>query len=188
MNKKLFPYLLFSLIFVISCGNNNENATAQNNQVQTSQTNTSTAKSGDHWYTDWNEGMAAAKNEKKPAVVDFYTDWCVYCKKMEKETFSDPAIKQRFSKDWITIRVNAEDSNKSGTIDGKTMTYPEMTKYFNISGFPTILFIDKDNKPVHPLPGFVPAEPFGYILDYFKSEEYKRNVNLNEYIKSKSKK
>jgi thiol:disulfide interchange protein DsbD len=36
--------------------------------------------------------LAAAKANKTPVMLDFYADWCVYCKQMERETFSDPQV------------------------------------------------------------------------------------------------
>ena len=48
------------------------------------------AAAEDFWTTDWDKAMAAARAQKKPVVVDFYTDWCGWCKKLDKETYGAP--------------------------------------------------------------------------------------------------
>jgi len=45
---------------------------------------------------------------------------------------------------------------------------------------------DKDGKPIHLLPGYVPKEQFGPLLDYMKDELYKKKVNFRDYLKSVS--
>ena len=186
MSQKLFFYAVISTIFLAACGKSGDRPEAQETPASPQKAVTAEKAGEVVWYTDWDKGMEAAKRENKPAIVDFYTDWCMYCKKMEQETFSAPSVKDRLSKNWVTIRINAEDQSKYGTIEGKKMSNAEITRNFGVTGFPTILFIDKEHKPVHPLPGFVPADPFSIILDYFKDEEYKNKVNLNDYVKSKT--
>jgi thiol:disulfide interchange protein len=43
------------------------------------------------WY-GWNEGYAKALKEGKIVLVDAYTDWCGWCKKMDRDTYTNPTI------------------------------------------------------------------------------------------------
>ncbi|APG60878.1 thioredoxin family protein [Christiangramia salexigens] len=48
------------------------------------------------------------KVQEKPVVVYFYTDWCVYCKKMDRHAFKDPEIVNELNKDFYAVKMNAE--------------------------------------------------------------------------------
>jgi len=158
------------------------------------------------WYEDWNGGIAEAKKAQKPVYVHFTAPWCSWCRKMEKETYSDPGISKRFSSDWITIKIDTDARNKTGTfyidesaksilvyIKGeqgsfqeKTVPYKPLMSYFGGRGLPTLLFIDKEGKPIYPHSGYVPKDQFAPLLDYCKEELYEKKIKLEDYIKSHS--
>lgn len=201
---KLFNFFLiflavFALIF--ACGKNDETATAeQNSEAQQTETayknseaqQTETAElivdSRDEkgWYHDWNQGMAAAKKEKKPVLVDFYADWCKWCDVMDEKTFSNPEIQKIFDEDWITIRIDTQDTKTTGTFKDKTMTFRQMAGAFGVTGLPSYVFIDKKSEPVTVIPGYIPKEKFSKILDYMKNELYLDKVDFQEYVESNS--
>ena len=137
------------------------------------------------WYHDWNQGIATAKNEQKPVLVDFYADWCKWCEVMDEKTFSDPGIKKLFASDWITIKIYTEDKKTKGTFKDSTMSYNQLTRAFRVSGLPSYLFIDKNGEPVTVIPGYIPKEKFSRILDYMKNELYLKKVDFQEYVESK---
>ncbi|MCE5251178.1 thioredoxin fold domain-containing protein [bacterium] len=185
------PVVFIASAFFFACGSGNKTPEADQNtapkplQLAQNTTAEQQAQVDFTWFTDWDKGIEEAKKTKKPVVVDFYADWCVYCKKMDKETFSAPEIKKRLADGWIGIRLNAEKGDLSGTYDGKTMTYPQLTQYFGVTGFPSFLFIDKELKPMRPVPGFIEKDTFGPMLDFIKDEVYKKNVSFQDYMKSR---
>jgi thioredoxin-related protein len=142
------------------------------------------------WTTDWDKGIAAAKAQKKPVIIDFYTDWCGWCKKLDKDTYAAPEIQKRLKEGWVGIKINPEDKTKTGTLAGKTVGYADIAKAFEVQGFPTIVFLDKDGARVElqQTINYVPKEPFGPLLDYVKGEMYKKNVLLEKYIQDNVKK
>ncbi len=138
------------------------------------------------WYHDWDEGIAAARAERKPILVDFYASWCHWCRKMDETTFSARPIKEMFASDWITIKVNTEDRVREGTFQDKTFTYQQLAGAFGIRGLPSLLFINKDGEPVTIIPGFMSEDKLRIVLDYMKEELYLREIGLEDYIRSKS--
>ncbi|MEL7003575.1 MAG: thioredoxin fold domain-containing protein [Bacteroidota bacterium] len=44
----------------------------------------------------------------KKVFVDFYTPWCIFCRKMDKVVFTDPEVIQQLNNDYYSVRMNAE--------------------------------------------------------------------------------
>ncbi len=135
------------------------------------------------WY-DFNYGYTAVKNTKKPAVIDFYADWCIWCKTMDKETFANPKVEQKLSRDYIAIRIDVE-KNQTIQYENKTFTAQEFAAYCGVEGLPTLVFMDKEGKLVTRIPGYIKSDIFLSLLDYMKDECYKKKVSFHEYMQQK---
>jgi len=124
------------------------------------------------------------KDNKKPVLIFFYTEWCTYCVKMDKEIFADNEVAQYMNDNYINIRVNPEKENNKITVMGKDITPYELMMHIGARGFPTTLFFDKNFKPVTTVPGYVNKKTFVPVLNYVKEELYKKNIPLEDYIKN----
>lgn len=73
------------------------------------------------WYT-WEEAVRANDRKPKKILVDVYTDWCGWCKKMDQETFTDPAVIDYLNKHFYVVKLDAE---QKGSIEfqGNEYTY-----------------------------------------------------------------
>ena len=60
-------------------------------------------------YTDYEQGMAAARQQGKPVFVDFTGFGCVNCRKMEAAVWTDPRVADRLTKDYILISLFVDD-------------------------------------------------------------------------------
>lgn len=63
-------------------------------------------------YTDYDLGMAAAKAQGKPVMVDFTGFGCVNCRKMEAAVWTDPSVADKLTKDYILISLYVDDKTK----------------------------------------------------------------------------
>ena len=101
---------------------------------------------------DLDREVAAASKAGKPVMVDFYADWCVSCKELEKYTFTDPAVMATLSN---TVLLQA-DVTENDAVDQALM------KRFGIIGPPAILFYGADGveRKNQRLVGFLGAEEF----------------------------
>jgi thioredoxin-related protein len=62
--------------------------------------------------------LEAAMNEKpKPVFINFYTDWCVYCKKMDRQVFTNPAVIELINQNYYAVRFNAESDDEVTFMD-----------------------------------------------------------------------
>jgi thioredoxin-related protein len=124
----------------------------------------------------------AAQRDDKFVIVDFYTDWCKWCKVLEEKTYPDPAVKQIMDESFIFEKYNPEEA-PSFNHDGKTYGGADVARAFNVRGFPTILFLEKDGTVIGSIPGFVPPEIFVKILSFITSGEYKK-TSFNDFLKT----
>ncbi|MEY4598734.1 MAG: hypothetical protein RLZZ445_1531, partial [Pseudomonadota bacterium] len=99
--------------------------------------------------------VAAAKG--KTVMLDFYADWCVSCKEMERYTFTDPAVQSRLAG---MVRLQADVT--TGSAD-----HQALLKRFRLFGPPGIIFFDPAGNEIQGLRviGFQAADKFSTVLD-----------------------
>ena len=134
---------------------------------------------------NFDQGLARAVAEKKNMLVDFYTDWCHWCKVMDEKTFNDIKVAAKLNERFITVRLNAESSSDTVTFNGQSFTNIELTRTFQVTGFPSLAFISPEKEVITVIPGYIPAEQFIYILDYIDKECYKKKISFEDFMKQK---
>lgn len=95
---------------------------------------------------DWKAAFEKARSEDKLIFIDVYTDWCTYCKQLDEEVYTDKSVYEYFNENFINIKFNAETE----------FGLPK-AQQFNVSGFPTLLFLTPEQQIFHEIGGFVPA-------------------------------
>jgi thioredoxin-related protein len=133
--------------------------------------------------TEWkhfDEGIALAKQQRKKVVVDVYTDWCTWCKKMDEETYANRTVIEALEEHFILIKLNAESSDPL-TFNGETMTQAEFAQAAGVTGYPATLFLDEQQKPITVVPGYSPPDKFAQILRYFGQNHYK-TTQFQDYL------
>ncbi len=134
------------------------------------------------WFT-FNNGLAKAKTENRPMFVEFYTEWCVACKTFHRETLANDNVTNTLEKNFVAVRINAEDSDDRIKFEGKYYSSAELTHALGISVFPTLLFLDSDAQPITKIHGFVPPTQFSAILSYINQKCYETQISLHEFVK-----
>ncbi|MES9829262.1 MAG: protein-disulfide reductase DsbD [Candidatus Thiodiazotropha sp.] len=102
---------------------------------------------------DLQREVAFASSQGKPVMLDFYADWCVSCKEMEKYTFSDPQVIDALANTHLLqADVTANDDIDQALLQG----------HFGLPGPPVIIFYGSDGRERknYRLVGFMPAEEF----------------------------
>jgi thioredoxin-related protein len=140
--------------------------------------------SADVNWQNWTDGFAAVNAKKKPAIIDFYTDWCKWCKVMDEKTFKDPKVSAMLKKSFVTMRINPETSKETINFDKKKYTPSEFVQVLGVQGYPALAFMDKKGKFITLVPGFTPPESFILLLQYVKDECYTKNISFEDYQKN----
>ena len=130
------------------------------------------------------KGLKNAEQLKKPVLIYFYTDWCIYCKKMNSEVFNDSEVSEYMNENYISVRVNPEKESEQIEIMGKKISPAQLMAYTDSSGFPTTLILDEERKPVTTLPGFIEKKTFLPILKFLNEKCYQKKISLDDYIKN----
>ncbi len=92
----------------------------------------------------FDEALARARSEQRLLLVDVYTDWCGWCKKLDREVFADGRVGAA-AKDLVAVKVNAEKGGE------------EIARRYRVRGYPTILFLDGTGNVVERIDGYVDA-------------------------------
>jgi thioredoxin-related protein len=133
------------------------------------------------WMT-FEEAIKKSKTEKRRIFVDVYTDWCGWCKVMDKNTFSDPVVAKLLNEKFYAVKFNAEQQEDI-IFDGTTFKfiangsrgYHQLAAALlnNQLSYPTVVFLDEDFKMLQPLPGYREAPEFHKIAQFIAEGHYK---------------
>ena len=122
-------------------------------------TNTVQGQEAIQWMK-FEEAIAANTKNPKMILVDVYTDWCGWCKKMDKDTFTDPRVIAHFQKNFYAVKLNAEDTNRKFPFMGKTFTEAEMAASMRVNSYPNFVVIEPGLQNIAQLPGYREPEAF----------------------------
>lgn len=138
-------------------------------------------------WLNYDDGLAKAKSENKPILIDFTAAWCGWCKKMDKETFSDPAVVGYLSDKMVTIKVWGDDTTKAGMVthEGERMTQRALTQVYQVRGFPCFWFLDPAAGKIGPAPGYKSKENFMPLVEYVAENHYK-TTSYENFLKKRS--
>lgn len=87
------------------------------------------------WYTDYAAARKAAVESGRPLLLDFGTESCFYCKKLDATTFRDPKVVARLNAGFVAVKV---DANK----------FPRMTAALQVESFPTLILATADGRVI----------------------------------------
>ncbi len=135
-------------------------------------------------WLSWDEAYTLSKSDKNPKkiFVDVYTDWCGWCKKMDKDTFQNPEVAAYMEANFYMVKLDAE-GKEDITYNGKTFKFvPQGRRGYHefaaalLQGkmsYPTVVFLDENFGMLSPVPGYQKVEPFMQIARYFGENIYK---------------
>lgn len=114
----------------------------------------------------WEEALLKAKEEDKLIFVDAFAQWCGPCKRMAASTFPDPEVGALFNQHFLSLKIDMEQ--------GMGL---EFRKQFPVNAYPTLFFIDQDQKLIQQSVGAkAPADLIalaqGILSKYDRSTKY----------------
>ena len=122
------------------------------------------------WKADLGGATSQAKQEGKAMMVDVYTDWCAWCKRLDDDVYTDGKVIAE-SKNFIPLKLNPEKSTEGA----------DFAKKYGVNGYPTILFVDGEGTLISKVVGYRDATSF--LVSMEKTVEYgaKVKADLKEF-------
>ena len=109
------------------------------------------------WIHSEPEGLALAKETKKPLLIDFRADWCVYCRQMERTTLLDKRVIEAPGR-FVSVKVDVTSYTPQGQAAAEK---------YKIVGIPAFIFIDTQGNQTVEV-GYKPPDRFLQLLKSIK--------------------
>lgn len=144
------------------------------------------------WYTI-EEAQDLMKTAPRKIYIDMYTDWCGWCKVMDKKTFTNEDIAKQLNSEFYAVKFNAEGRDD---VVFKDHTFKFVAQgargYHELAAalmqgklsFPTSVFLDEKLNLITPLPGYYPPEKLDPILQFIGGDYYK-TTNYQDFMAKK---
>ena len=127
------------------------------------------------------DALAQSKAYKKKILIDFFTDWCGWCKRMDKTTYEDPQVIEALNRYFLPVKFNAE---REDSVNYRGVPYTmkaqgiRSTHEFAIRilsgkmGYPTTSFLGMDHDLLTNIPGYIQADEMTMILRFFGENKH----------------
>ena len=148
------------------------------------------SQDGVKWYTI-EEADALLKSDPKPLFIDAYTDWCGWCKKLDKDTFSDPIISEYLNTNFIPVKFNAESKEAVTFLGREFINDGKAGKAHQLAvallqgkmSYPTVIFMSEEGELLSPLSGYkTPKEIEPFLV--FMGEKKFLNEKWEDFSKN----
>jgi uncharacterized protein YyaL (SSP411 family) len=98
-----------------------------------------------NWRTDFDAARREAEQARKYRLLFFHTEWCGYCRLMLERTFTDAGVIALVTEKFIPVKLDAEKEE-------------ELSRRYNITGYPTTVIIDPRDREVGRVAGYLPPK------------------------------
>jgi|WetSurMetagenome_2_1015567.scaffolds.fasta_scaffold160134_2 thioredoxin-related protein len=132
-------------------------------------------------WQSFNSAMEKNKSSKKKIVIDVYTNWCGWCKKMDYSTYRDSEVIKYLEEKYIAVKLNAESDSKL-MYEGVKYSEQEFSGKLGITGYPATVFFNENCKLITIVPGYLQPKQFLIIAKYIAEDAYKTQ-SFDDYIK-----
>jgi thioredoxin-related protein len=123
----------------------------------------------------------AYKKQARPILIDLYTDWCGWCKVMDKETYAKKEVANYIMQKFYPVKLNAEQK-KAITFGGKTFQFSNQYRTHEFAiyltrgqlSYPTTVIIPASGKMPQAIAGFMKPKDMEPIVKYFGEGQFEK--------------
>ena len=117
----------------------------------------------------YNEALSQGRDFDKPVFLHFTAPWCKWCKKMKKETYTDPKVIRFMAENYVAVMIDTEK-------------LPSLARKYGVTSLPTLWFLDSRGKSLTSIEGFVGPEKLLRVLEYVSTKAYEE-VDFQTWVR-----
>ena len=141
------------------------------------------------WYSI-EEAIELNKKEPRKILIDVYTEWCGWCKEMDRTTFVNPVISEYLTDKYYPVKFNAE---QAATVIFKGNSYTNATNARSTHqfasfllkgnmGYPSIVVMDEKMDVIQVIAGYKKPYEMEQLLNFYGTDTYKK-IEWSTFVK-----
>ncbi len=134
-------------------------------------------------WQNWDSGLRVAVKTQRPVLVDVYTDWCGWCRRMDRDVYTRDDVRDYLSRRFVTVKLDAEATDEA-SYQGRMYTSRSLAGRFGVSGYPTTIFLRANGEHLVNVPGYVPGDRFLLLLRYVGEGAMDHGQSFDDFVKS----
>lgn len=95
------------------------------------------------------DALSESRETHKPVFLNAYASWCGYCKKMQRNVYTDPGVKAYMEEHFINLSIDMEKGEG-----------PELARKYGVAVYPTFLILDEDGSLIKSNGGYLTVNEF----------------------------
>ena len=122
-------------------------------------------------WVGYNEALATGRDFDKPVFLHFTAPWCKWCKKMQKETYTDPQVIRFLTDNYTAVMIDTEK-------------LPSLASKYRVHSLPTLWFLDSSGKSLTSIEGYVGPDKLLRVLEYVSTKAYEE-VDYKTWVRGR---
>ncbi len=129
------------------------------------------------------EAYRQTQTVPKKTIIDVYTDWCGWCKVMDKNTFTNPEVVKYINENYYAVKLDAE-TTKDQELGGKVYKFDASSKTNEMAiallggklSYPSMVYLDEKFNMIQPIPGYMDAKAFHQVITFIGDDQHKKEA------------